>query len=178
MLTGAARRLLASPWFAAGAGFVIATTAFIVAPRAELKLPNNAIIVTHCKQSGCQTPVPQGLNPQPLGGSSEQVSIPPTIGYRVLWHQQGAFLMEINLASKQAVGHWQLAFTISSAAISSVTGAESQRTGAGRVTVTGSSSGEDGRGQGDIRIFVIGRGSASEPTQCVLNGSPCRFGSD
>jgi hypothetical protein len=198
VLSGAARGLLVSPWFAAGAGFVIATTAFIVAPRAELRFPNKpAINVTPCRQSACQSAVPQGA--LPLTGQSDQIRVPSpaptlslTFGYHVLWQQHGTFAMQITVPGKQAVGDWRLAFAIPGAVVTSVTGADWQRADTGVVTVRGSSSGSsravgdwgsvggDGGsrysgGQRDITLVVTARGSDTPPSGCVYDGSNCQF---
>jgi len=200
-MTGAARGLLVSPWFAAGAGFVIATTAFIVAPRAEQRIPgnNSAINVTQCTQRGCQKTVSQGA--VPLTEPSDQMKIntaPPapaaqTVSYHVFWQYGGSFIIEITLTSKQATGDWRLAFAIPGAVITSVVGADWQRSGADSGTArasmgqstpaaSDSSSASQGRGgfcggsgQRDIKLVVTGHGSDAKPGGCVFDGAQCQF---
>lgn len=190
MLSGVARGMLVSPWFAAGAGFVIATTAFIVAPHAQMRFP---VQVTHCTKPACKSTVPQSGVPLPLTEPSDQVSISTapaasaasgqTIRYRLL-PRYGAFSMQITLTRTQAHGGWQLAFAIPGVAVTSVTGATDWQLGAsGEVTVFGSGNwdsggwdqGDSGRGDGDVGVTVFGNGTASGPSGCVLNGTPCHF---
>jgi hypothetical protein len=198
MLTGAVRGLLVSPWFAAGAGFLIATAAFIVAPRGELEFPNNAIKVTHCSQAACQATTSQGI--VPLTEPSEQIKVATatatsglTVDYYVLWQQRGAFSMEITLTGKRASGPWQLDFVIPGGFITSVEGATWQRSGLDGVAAHGSSTAagggsRDGQGgdagdgssqfdadSGDVRLIVTGDGTASPPAGCLYNGTQCRF---
>src|SRR5215472_4462022 len=53
MLKRAGRRLLVSPWFAAGAGVVIATGGIVYTPpHANL---DPAISITRCKQASCKS---------------------------------------------------------------------------------------------------------------------------
>ncbi|MBO0833592.1 MAG: hypothetical protein J2P29_16650, partial [Actinobacteria bacterium] len=76
MLTGAMRGLLGSPWFAAGAGIVIATGAVVYSPHSRLHL-RPAITVTHCKVAGCNATSTSGSPPQVAGVGTEPVVAGP-----------------------------------------------------------------------------------------------------
>jgi hypothetical protein len=196
MLRGAARGLIVSPWFAAGAGVVIATSAFLIAPRAVQEFPNNnGINVTHCSHAGCR-PTPQGMLPLPLTEPGGQMRVTTataasglTFGYYVLWQQHGAFSMEISVSGSHAIGPWQLTFVIPGRYITSVAGANWQRSGvdgviaSGYVTTAGSYS-RDGQGgdssdgsrdQRFIQFIVTGAGTAAPPGGCFYNSAQCHF---
>jgi hypothetical protein len=192
MLSRAARGLLVSPWFAAGAGFVIATTAFIVAPRAELRFSHsNAINVTQCTERGCRQTIPQGA--VPLAEPSDQIvpSVPAAVAYRVISQQGGMFKLEITLTGSQAARDWHLYFAIPGADITSVVGARWQAAGTDGGTAHGSITGngptasvsasagqsgsQDDGGQVAITFFVTGSGSPAGLTGCAYNGAQCHF---
>jgi hypothetical protein len=195
MLSGAARALLVSPWFAAGAGFVIATTAFIVAPRAEARFSQSAINVTQCTERGCREIVPQAA--VPLAEPSDQIVRSVTaapgvaVDYRVISQQHDTFKLEITLTGSQAARDWNLSFAITGADITSVVGARWNPAGTdggtahGSITGNGATAGDsasadlgasqDDGGQVAITFFVTGSGSPSGLTGCAYNGAQCHF---
>jgi hypothetical protein len=129
LLTGAARGLMVSPWFAAGAGFVIAAGAFMYAPHASLNF-DSAPGRTVCPTPGC--PVPQKV-PQIAGGASGLVTASPSpsssrprgrhaahdesdsspsFTYTVQPDGTGMYQMIITETSQGAIGSWGLSVVI------------------------------------------------------------------
>jgi hypothetical protein len=125
LLTGAVRGLLVSPWFAAGAGFVVAAGAFMYAPHAQLSFGNALISRSPCTAVKCQhqSTTAQGAPGMPAGTGIEQVSPSPTpsptavttdltFGYTVIWQNHGTFAMVLTVTAKKAIGNWNLSFVI------------------------------------------------------------------
>jgi hypothetical protein len=129
LLTGAARGLMVSPWFAAGAGFVIAAGAFVYAPHASLNF-DTAPGRTDCPTVGC--PVPQKV-PQIAGGASglvtaspspssssprgrhamrEESDDAPSFTYTVQADGTGVYQMILTETSERAIGSWGLSVVI------------------------------------------------------------------
>lgn len=166
MMTRAVRGLLVSPWFAAGAGVVIAAGAFVYAPHArlEIMIPNKTL---PCVVAGC--PEPQGAAPPvPAGSGNGTVTASPaksaapsrparrhaagvTVSYTRLWNYGGRFSMLIKVRSKHPIGAWSLTFAIPGASHLWVVGAAWQSSWPDGGTASGpgggsmqSSSGADG----------------------------------
>jgi hypothetical protein len=120
---------MVSPWFAAGAGFVIAAGAFMYAPHASLNF-DSAPGRTVCPTPGC--PVPQKV-PQIAGGASGLVTaspspssssrrgrhaahdksdISPSFTYTVQQDGTGVYQMIITETSQGAIGSWGLSVVI------------------------------------------------------------------
>ncbi len=149
VLTGAMRGLVVSPWFAAGAGFVVAAGAFIYAPHASLQFE------TQCKLVVCQRLTPLAAPPVIAGtGQGQLRSAAPstaapaaparmTFGYIVEWHAGGAFQMLLTVTSTRAIGNWRLAFAILGATNVAVHDAHWQPSG----TDGGTASGTAGDGE-------------------------------
>jgi hypothetical protein len=129
LLTGAARGLIVSPWFAAGAGFVIAAGAFMYAPHASVNF-DTAPGRTLCPTPGC--PVPQ-KEPQIAGGTSGLVTASPlptsssprgrhaahhksdsapSFTYTVQADGTGMYQMILTETSEHAIGGWRLSVVI------------------------------------------------------------------
>ena len=167
MLTGAVRGLLVSPWFAAGAGVVIAAGAFVYAPHArlEIKTPNQTLpcVVAGCPElQGAAPPVPAGTgggkvptsppsSHAPSASVHRPVAVGVTVSYTRLWHYDGRFSMLIKVRSKRPIGAWSLSFAIPGASHLLVVGAKWQSSGPDGGTASGpgggslqSSSGADG----------------------------------
>jgi hypothetical protein len=149
VLSGAVRGLLVSPWFAAGAGVVVAAGAFIYAPHAELEF-GNAIGVTQCTVAQCHPTTEQGAPPLPAGTGAGPVATSPAIApaavtdgltfrYAVNWHTHGMFQMVLTVTGKKAIGNWRLAFVIPAATDVRVLGAEWQPSGTDGGTASGTS---------------------------------------
>lgn len=202
MLTQAGHRLVVSPWFAAGAGVVIATGVMIYTPHAHL---NPAIQVTPCKQAKCaqhqQLPL-GGAPPQPAGTGApvpapSKASVPTgmTFWYQPVNQSTGSeFGMWIAIRYPHSVSQWKLSFVIKGATglyvywprwqplgtdgvtVSSlVAGTES----AGNAEISAHDAGNDGASSptGYLVVFQIrGKGTPSVPTECTyMGGAQCTF---
>jgi hypothetical protein len=199
LLAGAVRGLVVTPWFAAATGLVVAVGLWISAPHAELKFPS-AVGAVPCQTPGCGTAVSQGAGkltttrglPIPRshkaageasgsGGGTAASGL--TFGYVVLWHQQGAFAVQITVTGKNAPHAWQLAFAMPGDKITYVTGATWLPSGSDRGTASpqpgqpgqwGGSTGE--RGDRHVISFtVLGQGTPAMPTRCTFNNAACSF---
>ncbi len=158
LLSGAVRGLLVSPWFAAGAGFVIAAGAFLYAPHAELEF-GNAIGVTQCRLAECNQTTEQGAQGLTAGsgaapltdGTTPAASAGLTFRYTVDWQGHGAFQMVLTVTAKHAIGDWRLALVIPGASRVSVVGATWKPSGTDGGTATGTTTGTGASQQGVAR---------------------------
>jgi hypothetical protein len=201
MLKQAGRRLVVSPWFAAGAGVVIATGAVIYMPHADMSY-GGAISVTHCKVAECSHVTPNDAVPLQLG-SGQQVTVSPsppsvlagmTFSYQVLDQSSwDGFSMLITIRAPHSLGQWKLAFAIPGATGVYVLGARWAQSGpdggtasnyygstesagdaaiAGNQSGAGSGSGQDSR---TVQFQIRGTGTPSAPADCSYNGAACQF---
>jgi len=127
-----------TPWFAAGAGFVIAAGLALHSPHTVLTYRPNT---QPCKH-GCEQPVPSGgsaavvtpgvriKTPKPVVHPRHR-HVRPThgssagalVGFRVMWHQAGRFGAFITIPAHQARHAWRLRFDIPGTKIVQVWGA-------------------------------------------------------
>lgn len=176
MLKRAGRRLIVSPWFAAGAGVVIATGVVIYTPHASLNF-GRAITVTPCKQAECGPLTPQGAGTPMPAGTGGQVTAPKsasmTVSYQLLDSQSwSGFSMSIRFRAPQSNSKWQLSFVIPGAQGVYVFGAPRwKRTGASGITVSSYQAAQDTI----VQFQVRGTGNPRTPTSCSFNGAPCHF---
>jgi hypothetical protein len=179
LLTGAVRGLLVSPWFAAGAGFVVAAGAFIYAPHASLDF-GTAIGVTQCKVAGCHRTTSPGAPGIPAGHgdglvTAAPVTSPPsaaaglTFSYAVNWHVHGTFQMVLTVTSKHAIGSWRLAFVIPGATKVAVVDAKWQSSGPDGGTASGAAG---NGGDADAGTSADGWGSGSAGAATADDGAP------
>jgi hypothetical protein len=198
MLTQAGHRLVVSPWFAAGAGVVIATGVMIYTPHT-----NFAIDIQKCQLVSCTNLTPQGGPPPvPVGTGApmpapSKASLPKgmTFSYQVLSQStQYGFNMLITIHSPDNFGPWRLSFVIpgtrdlfvvygaswrssgvdGGTASSYFAGTES----AGYAMIAAHDAGNDGGSSpsGYTVVFQIrGSGTPSPPTHGTYNGAPCTF---
>jgi hypothetical protein len=168
LLSRAVRGLLVSPWFAAGAGFVVAAGAFIYAPHGSLDF-GTALGVTRCKLAGCHQTTPLEEPGVPAGGgdgpltaapatSAPSEAAAPTFSYAVTWRTRDTFQLVMTVTSKHAIGSWSLAFEIPGATKVVVVNAKWQSSGA----AGGTASGAAGNG-GDTHAGTGDNGSDSSP---------------
>jgi hypothetical protein len=142
---GAARSLLVTPWFAAGAGFVLAAGLWIYSPHTELRFPSaNAPYGVPCTAQQCgagngggqlATSTP-GERISHHGGSgrtgqADVVGRPSassglTFTFSVPWQQNGNFQAVIIVRGRHLPANWRLEFTMPGTNIRWVTGAQWQ----------------------------------------------------
>lgn len=182
LLTGAVRGLMVSPWFAAGAGFVIAAGAFMYAPHASLNF-DTAPGLTVCPTLGC--PVPQ-KEPQIAGGASGLVTASPSpssssprgrhaahddsaaapsFAYTVQADGSGMYQMVLTETSEQPIGSWQLSVVVPGAtSVDFYDGV--QQSGSNGATTGGGDShgGADGAGPSPGLTAGVINESGNDPT--------------
>jgi hypothetical protein len=134
------RGLLVTPWFAAGAGFVIAAALALNSPHTVLTYRPNTL---PC--SGCAQPAPGSLASAKPGvklkvpakharsgqGAAKDRQQPTAVaglevGFRVVWQKNGAFGAIITLPAGHAGRDWKLRFEIPGRRIFQVAGAQWQ----------------------------------------------------
>ncbi|HTZ23294.1 MAG TPA: hypothetical protein VMC83_04800 [Streptosporangiaceae bacterium] len=189
-----------TPWFAAGAGIVVAAAVAVGSPAALTYSPSSPVL--RCSESGCVSPAPShpdvataspGVALKVGGGHSHGASARPAppraaeaggqvryqVGYRVITHRRRRFVALITMPGALAPGSWSLAFAFPSARVEQVWGARWQP----------SASGEGGTALGSAlwagdplgwptpgQLVIMGRGAPTAPTSCRLNGVRCSFG--
>jgi hypothetical protein len=199
MLQRTGRRLLVSPWFAAGAGFVIATGVIIYTPHA-----NFAIDVQKCQLVSCTKLAPQGPAPGiPAGTGGGRVTAPSTRSVprgTTFWYQpvdystRYGFSMWIKIQAPYSTSQWKLSFVIRGASGIYVFGAPhwepygtdgvtvsnliAVTESAGYAPISGQQDNGNGLASRDVYIVLFqirGSGTPSRPSQCVYNGATCHF---
>ena len=95
------------------------------------------------------------------------------VAFRVADRTPGGFKATATIANKGArpVARWALAFTITNAPVTAISGASVVRTG-DLAFVRGRSAIAPGD---TVQIVFTARGTASRPSSCVLNKLPCAF---
>lgn len=181
---GAVRSLLVTPWFAAGAGFVLAAGLWIYSPHTELRFPTaNAPYGVPCSQQcssvsgGGQvaTSTPGERISRHAGrGETGQADVAGrrsatsglTFTFSVPWQQNGNFQAVIIVRGKHVPANWQLEFTMPGTDIRFVIGAQWHALPSGdggtafasQLQLAGGPSTSPGYGQND---GGYGQGSAS-----------------
>jgi hypothetical protein len=199
------RGLLVTPWFAAGAGILIAATLALGAPRHAVLSYAPIDPGVLCKNPRCATAVPThapgslaGAQPGialkvpkvapapavPAPAPAAQPSATPRLAtasdiavhYVLLRHQHGGFLAVISVQSRQKLGSWTLGFTIPGVAISDVWGARWQPSASGSGGVASGQPWPWPRsGPGMAKIVIFATGRPRPPTGCTFNGQSCAF---
>jgi hypothetical protein len=192
-----------TPWFAAGAGVVIAAALAVDSPAALTYAPNSPVV--RCPASGCVSPVPDHLpgvtavSPGvPLAGGGGQggpaastrqpggATAVYQVGYQVIRRWPSGFVAVITLPGNAKPGAWSLQLAFPSARVDRVWGAQWQPSGPGHAgTARGPwpsrDPGPQGRGQGpegldNHQLMVSATGMPTYPSGCRLDGSSCHFG--
>jgi hypothetical protein len=194
------RSLLLTPWFAAGAGIVIAAAVAVGSPAALTY--SQAGPSVHCSVGSCAGPAPQrpdvataspGVVLKVGGhrrGAASAGSAPPRaaksgggagyqLGYQVIGHRRRGFIAIITMPGDLRPGTWSLAFVFASARVERVWGALWQPSGDGKggtalgpVQWVGRPPGAAGARQ----LLVLAKGASKTPSSCTLNGVSCSFG--
>jgi hypothetical protein len=196
MLKHAGHRLLVSPWFAAGAGVVIATGAIIYSPHAQL---SPAIEISQCKLDSCVKLSPQVV-PLQVGPGSRVTASPSTsslpavltVRYQRLNDSTQSFAMWVKFQAPRN-RQWKLSFVIRGATSIYVYDVPHwQANGIDGVTVSNYYVGTESDSyarifaaqradgwpstDGDTVLFQIrGSGSPGAPSQCSFSLGHCQF---
>ena len=179
------RGLLVTPWFAAGAGFVIAAALSLNAPRTFLTYrpndrPNTAKCATCVAPESVPTSKPgvqiRSVNPAVIGGLGAAAG--PVVPIHLGPEQNGVFSVTITLPAGQARTGWRLRFELPGRSVMAVLGAQwwPDATDDGGMAVRPAAGGyvspTDPAG---VSFKVSVSGAPVAPVGCVLNGKPCRF---
>lgn len=139
-----------TPWFAAGAGFVLAATLWIYSPHTELRFPSASApdevpcTVAQCTegngggQPAANTPG-QHISQQAAKGGNARDQVAGegsatsglTFTFSVPWQQNGSFQAVISVRGKHIPAAWRLEFTMPGSQIRYVIGAQWQATPTG-----------------------------------------------
>ena len=190
-----------TPWFAAGAGIVIAAAVAVGSPAALTYSPSSPGV--RCSASRCAGPAPDrvpdvataspGVALRAPGGQphgAARGSAPPRaaqagggagyqLGYQVIRHRRHGFVALITMPGDLAPGFWSLAFGFPSARVDRVWGALWQEsangeggTALGPLQWTGHAPGAPDARQ----LVVLASGAPTAPSRCTLDGVSCSFG--
>jgi len=187
-----ARSLLATPWFAAGAGIVIAAVLAVESPAALTYGPT--FPVERCPVQGCGgTPgQPATASPgialgvpglQMKGGTTTRGGRPGRVllGYQIVRQWSSGFLAMITIPGAGRTDRWSLWFSYASAHVDRVWGARWRPSGNGDSGTADGPSDRPGhyrwdRHLGVGQMLVSATGSPQDPSGCTFDGARCRFG--
>jgi hypothetical protein len=197
-----ARSLLATPWFAAGAGIVIAAVLAVDSPAALTYGPT--FPGERCPVHGCGSG--SGSSPGQAGTATPSVQLKAPglemnggvaagagrhgrgvrgtlLGFQVVRRWPSGFLAVITIPRAVSNGSWSLRFAFPAAHVDRVWGALWQPSddGDGGMALAlhprpGPSSETPGREPDTGRVTVSATGTPTAPSGCVLDGANCRFG--
>jgi Cellulose binding domain len=188
-----ARSLMMTPWFAAGAGIVIAAAMAVDSQAALTYAPSGPGV--RCPVSGCSSPAPghppdlatahpgvalktpgaehpgaEAASPDPRPGAEAGYQL----GYQVIGRWPSGFVAMITMPGDLKPGPWSLQFAFPSARIDRVWGARWQpsRNGNG-----GTARGTwQWPGRPDARqLTVSATGTPTDPSRCRLDGISCGY---
>jgi hypothetical protein len=187
-----------TPWFAAGAGIVIAA-ALAVDSQAALTYAPSAPGAS-CSVSGCATPAsghPPDLTTarpgvalktrgaQSAGAEAASPGLGPgdragdragyQLGYQIVRRWHSGFVATITMPGDLKPGTWSLVFSFPSARVDRVWGAAWQpwRNGEGGTAVEPWPS--HGRGAHARQLRVSATGKPTDPSRCKLDGVSCGY---
>jgi hypothetical protein len=178
------RGLLVTPWFAAGAGFVIAAALSLNAPRTFLTYrPNNTPSTSKCATCVAPESVPtakpgvqiRSVNPAVIGGAG---AAGPAVAIHLGPVRNGVFTVTFTLPAGLPRNGWRLQFALPGRSITQVFGAHVRPDAGddGGVAVPLARGGyESPTGPAAVSFMVSASGSPVTPVHCVLNGKPCHF---
>jgi hypothetical protein len=192
-----ARSLLATPWFAAGAGIVIAAVLAVESPTALTYGPTFPI--EQCPIQGCGgnsgpsagQPATPGVAQEAPGLRMKGGATAPSrrrgraargalLTYQIVRQWSSGFLAQISLPDGAKSGDWSLRFAFPAAHVDRVWGARWQPSGNG----DGGTAYGPARPSGDFRgdggsdpgqLMVSASGTPQAPSDCALDGARCRF---
>ncbi len=188
---------MVTPWFAAGAGMVIAAAVAVDSPAALTYGP--AAPGVRCTAGGCASQAPghqpglatanPGVPLKASGGAAAANSGAPRreaaggagyrLGYEVIRRQWAGFTAIITMPGDLKPGPWSLEFGFPAARIDRVWGAAWRPSGDGQAgTALGPRQwgGHAPGGPGANQLIVQATGTPSAPSSCELDGTSCTFG--
>ena len=191
-----ARSLLATPWFAAGAGIVIAAVLAVDSPTALTygpTFPTERCPVHGCggalgRQPGQPATATPGIALRSPGlklkeGATARGGRPGGVllGYQIVRQWSSGFLALITIPGVARTDRWNLWFGYAAAHVDRVWGARWRPSGNGDGgTADGPSERTRhswwDRGLGAGQVLVSATGTTQAPSGCALDGASCRFG--
>jgi len=193
-----ARSLLATPWFAAGAGIVIAAVLAVDSPTALTYGPTFPTV--RCPVHGCgstsghlpgqpatatpgvalKAPGLQMKGGEP--GRPGRAARGRLLSYQIVRRWPSGFLAVITIPRAARAGAWSLWFAFPAARVDQVWGAQWQPSGNGDGGTADGPLPWPGHSPGhrDLdadQVMVSATGTPGTPSGCRLNGVSCRFGS-
>jgi hypothetical protein len=201
VVAAAVRGLIATPWFAAATGFVVAAGLWIYSPHAELKFPASFPGSQQCSASSCVGSGQGATNGQTGqgGGTSAATAASQATTMRrlkftstVIWESRGSFAVRITVVGRRAPLQWRLVLRMRGDRIFAVSGANLVSSSAGSLVVTGPADSSSGQWQGPgpggdpgqvvsvpprrgFTFIIYGDGTRVTPTYCSLDGVRCTF---
>jgi hypothetical protein len=190
-----ARSLLATPWFAAGAGIMIAAVLAVDSPTALTYGPP----IERCPVHGCGSspghPPGQPATASPGvalkapglemngGGTGParrhgQAARGRLLGYRIVRRWSSGFLALIALPGAAGPGGWSLRFGFAAAHVDRVWGSRWQPSGNGDGGTADGPLQPPGHPIGAGQMLVSATGTPELPSGCALDGVRCRFSWD
>jgi hypothetical protein len=193
------RSLLATPWFAAGAGIVIAAALAVDSPTALTYAPSDP--GGQCPVHGCTSPPGQPAEPATAspgvtlqapgmkakqrgtvsGSQHGRVAPGDRVGYQVVRRWHSGFVAVMTVPESAKPGRWRLRFAFPAAHVDHVWGAQWHPSGSGAAGTAegparwpGHARGTSGLEAGQVMVSATGRPTA--PSGCHLNGVACHFG--
>jgi hypothetical protein len=188
-----------TPWFAAGAGIVIAAAMAVDSQAALTYAPSGPGV--RCTVSGCADPAPgrptelatahpgvalKTPGVQPTGAEAARSGPHPGVpgaeagyrlGYQVIRRWHSGFAAMITMPGDLKPGPWSLQFAFPSARIDRVWGARWQPSRNGDGGTARWAWQRHGRGTGDARqLTVSATGAPTDPSRCRLDGISCGYG--
>jgi hypothetical protein len=181
------RGLLVTPWFAAGAGFVIAAALSLNSPRTFLTYRPNAAPGTStcadCQPESVPTARPgvqiKSVHPAQADGRAA-TAVTPAVRVRLGPEVDGLFSVTFLLPASEAGRSWKVQFTLPGRSVTGVVGARWQPDAAqdgGLAAALG-----QGQGQyvspvdpGSVSFLVSAGGPPVRPAGCLLDGRACHF---
>jgi hypothetical protein len=170
------RGLLVTPWFAAGAGIVVAAALALNSPRDSLTFRPNTSRCGTCIEAGGLPPARPGVQIKSAhvdGGAARPAAPRPVVGFQVIRGPDGTFSETLTIPPGQARSGWRLSFRLPGRPIIQVWDAIWQPAGpwGGLASMPGDEGGPVGQ---SFQVFA--RGTPVRPSGCVLNGHACQFG--
>ena len=183
-----------TPWFAAGAGIVIAAAMAVDSQAALTYAPSDPGV--RCPVSDCASPAPSrppdlatarpGValktpGAQPAGteaansGPRRRAEASYQLGYRVIGRWHSGFVAMITMPGDLKRGIWSLQFGFPSARVDRVWGALWQPWPNGHGgTALGPRLGRGGPDPRQLRVAATGQ--PTDPSRCTLDGISCHYG--
>jgi hypothetical protein len=175
---------LLTPWFAVGAGLLVAASLTLISPHAALTFPRSTGTCgqPRCWQGGTTTPgqaeplVQRQLRIEPRAqGHLRAETSPIAVRYRLLVRRRAHFMAVILISSSKPLGEWTLRFDFPGIHVDSVMWATWAPDGSGGLILSGAPMPWPRSANGQARIVIAGTGNPRWPRHCVIDNAPCAF---